>query len=103
MGILNVTPDSFSDGGQFADAATAVGAGVRMAERGRGDPRRRRRIHPARARRRSGHRDEIERVAPGHRTPRGGGAAVSIDTRKSRGDDGGAQARARAWSTTSPP
>ena len=24
MGILNVTPDSFSDGGQFAAASTAV-------------------------------------------------------------------------------
>src|SRR5829696_6703300 len=28
MGILNVTPDSFSDGGQFADPSSAVEAGV---------------------------------------------------------------------------
>ena len=31
MGILNVTPDSFSDGGQFLDVAAAVDHGVEMA------------------------------------------------------------------------
>jgi dihydropteroate synthase len=31
MGILNVTPDSFSDGGRLTDAETAVKAGVQMA------------------------------------------------------------------------
>ncbi|MCC5984912.1 MAG: dihydropteroate synthase [Rhodobacteraceae bacterium] len=31
MGILNVTPDSFSDGGVLADRATAVTAGIAMA------------------------------------------------------------------------
>jgi dihydropteroate synthase len=34
MGVLNVTPDSFSDGGRFFDAAAAVAHGVRMAEAG---------------------------------------------------------------------
>ena len=34
MGILNVTPDSFSDGGQFLDQAAAVAQGLRMAEEG---------------------------------------------------------------------
>jgi dihydropteroate synthase len=34
MGVLNVTPDSFSDGGQFATAAEAVAAACRMAEEG---------------------------------------------------------------------
>jgi dihydropteroate synthase len=34
VGVLNVTPDSFSDGGQFGDAAQAIEAGVRMAEQG---------------------------------------------------------------------
>ncbi len=34
MGILNVTPDSFSDGGRFADLETAVAQGVRMADDG---------------------------------------------------------------------
>ena len=30
MGILNVTPDSFSDGGRYEDPATAIEAAVRM-------------------------------------------------------------------------
>lgn len=30
MGILNVTPDSFSDGGQFADASRAVAHGLQL-------------------------------------------------------------------------
>ncbi len=34
MGILNVTPDSFSDGGQFLDANAAIEHGVKMAEQG---------------------------------------------------------------------
>jgi dihydropteroate synthase len=34
MGIINVTPDSFSDGGQLADPSKAVDAGVRMVEEG---------------------------------------------------------------------
>src|SRR5215469_17761012 len=34
MGVLNVTPDSFSDGGWFASADAAVEQGVRMAAEG---------------------------------------------------------------------
>jgi dihydropteroate synthase len=34
MGILNVTPDSFSDGGLFDDPDRAVAEGLRMAEAG---------------------------------------------------------------------
>jgi dihydropteroate synthase len=34
MGVLNVTPDSFSDGGRFAEAATAVAHAIRMVEEG---------------------------------------------------------------------
>ncbi|HEY7963191.1 MAG TPA: dihydropteroate synthase [Steroidobacteraceae bacterium] len=34
MGVLNVTPDSFSDGGRFLPAAAAVAHGLRMAEEG---------------------------------------------------------------------
>ncbi|MFD0785975.1 dihydropteroate synthase, partial [Micromonospora azadirachtae] len=30
MGVLNVTPDSFSDGGRYADLDAAVGHGVRL-------------------------------------------------------------------------
>src|SRR4051794_16157792 len=34
MGVINVTPDSFSDGGQFDDAAQAVAHGRRLAAEG---------------------------------------------------------------------
>ena len=34
MGVLNVTPDSFSDGGRFADANAAVGRGLALFEAG---------------------------------------------------------------------
>ena len=34
MGVLNVTPDSFSDGGRFLDPASAVRRGLEMAEEG---------------------------------------------------------------------
>ncbi len=34
MGILNITPDSFSDGGRFASVSQVVEAGARMAEAG---------------------------------------------------------------------
>lgn len=34
MGIVNVTPDSFSDGGRFGDAAQAIETGLAMVEAG---------------------------------------------------------------------
>jgi dihydropteroate synthase len=34
MGVLNVTPDSFSDGGRFLEPGRAVERGLRMAEQG---------------------------------------------------------------------
>ena len=34
MGILNVTPDSFSDGGAYADVQAAVARGLELAEQG---------------------------------------------------------------------
>jgi len=34
MGVVNVTPDSFSDGGHHADTAAAVAHGLRLAEEG---------------------------------------------------------------------
>src|SRR4051812_4168149 len=46
MGIVNVTPDSFSDGGQFADSAAAASAGAEMAGEGGGPPPRRRGTPP---------------------------------------------------------
>ena len=36
MGVINVTPDSFSDGGVLFDSASAIEAGARMAEEGAG-------------------------------------------------------------------
>lgn len=36
MGIVNVTPDSFSDGGQFAEAEAAIEHALRLAEQGAG-------------------------------------------------------------------
>ena len=34
MGVLNVTPDSFSDGGAYADADAAISRGARLCEAG---------------------------------------------------------------------
>jgi dihydropteroate synthase len=34
MGVLNVTPDSFSDGGRFLDAASAIAHGLRLFDEG---------------------------------------------------------------------
>ena len=81
MGIVNATPDSFSDGGQFADAGSAAEAGATMTAAGAaiidvgGESTR-----PGAASVWEG--DEIERVVPVIRQLAGGGAAVSIDTRK---------------------
>ncbi|MCY7340266.1 MAG: dihydropteroate synthase [Sphingomonas bacterium] len=82
MGIINVTPDSFSDGGAFADARAAAEAGAAMAQAGAaiidvgGESTR-----PGAAAVWEG--DEIERVLPVVQQLAAGGAAVSIDTRKS--------------------
>jgi dihydropteroate synthase len=81
MGVLNVTPDSFSDGGRFADAQSAAAAGAEMSAQGAaiidvgGESTR-----PGAASVWEG--DEVERVVPVIRQLAGGGAAVSIDTRK---------------------
>jgi len=81
MGIVNVTPDSFSDGGQFADSAAAADAGADMAGAGAaiidvgGESTR-----PGAATVWEG--DEIARAVPVVRQLAAGGAAVSIDTRK---------------------
>jgi dihydropteroate synthase len=81
MGIVNVTPDSFSDGGQFADAAAAAEAGADMAAQGAAI------VDVGGESTRPGAKtvwegDEIERVAPVVRQLAQGGAAVSVDTRK---------------------
>jgi hypothetical protein len=64
MGILNVTPDSFSDGGQFFDQDIALGPCPRDGGRGRGPDRRGRRIDPPRRGRGARVAEEIRRTAP---------------------------------------
>ena len=81
MGIINATPDSFSDGGQFPDAASAGEAGARMAADGAAI------LDVGGESTRPGARsiwegDEIERIVPVIRQLAAGGAAVSVDTRK---------------------
>jgi dihydropteroate synthase len=82
MGIVNATPDSFSDGGSYADAGAAAEAGAVMASQGAaiidvgGESTR-----PGASTVWEG--DEIERVVPVVRQIASGGNAVSIDTRKS--------------------
>ena len=82
MGILNVTPDSFSDGGQFLDdreagrahAAVMLEAGAAILDIGGESTR------PGAQTVWEG--DEIERVVPAIETCAAMGAAVSVDTRK---------------------
>ncbi len=81
MGIVNATPDSFSDGGRFADAAAAAEAGATMAAQGAAI------VDVGGESTRPGaaavwEQDEADRVVPVIRQLAGGGAAVSIDTRK---------------------
>ncbi|MCY7397341.1 MAG: dihydropteroate synthase, partial [Sphingomonas bacterium] len=82
MGIINATPDSFSDGGAYADARAAAEAGAEMAGQGAaiidvgGESTR-----PGAATVWEG--DEIERILPVVQQLAAGGTAVSIDTRKS--------------------
>ena len=81
MGIVNATPDSFSDGGQFADAAAAAEAGADMAAQGAAI------VDVGGESTRPGAKpvwegDEIERIVPVIRQLAAGGAAVSVDTRK---------------------
>ncbi|MFL6766186.1 MAG: dihydropteroate synthase [Sphingomicrobium sp.] len=81
MGIINATPDSFSDGGQYADSAAAAEAGARMAAEGAAI------LDVGGESSRPGARsiwegDEIERVLPVIRPLTAAGTAVSCDTRK---------------------
>lgn len=79
MGILNVTPDSFSDGGQFVDANVAVdharamlGAGATIIDVGGESTR------PGADR--VSAEEELARVIPIVRALAGDGVAVSVDT-----------------------
>jgi dihydropteroate synthase len=79
MGVLNVTPDSFSDGGRYVDVAAAVSHGVAMLAEGAdvidvGGESTRPGAHRVAA------ADEIARVGPVVRALAETGAVVSIDT-----------------------
>ena len=82
VGILNVTPDSFSDGGQFMDdpevanahASAMLEAGAAMIDIGGESTR------PGAAAVWEG--DEIKRVVPAIERLAAAGAAISIDTRR---------------------
>ena len=81
MGILNVTPDSFSDGGRHASPAQAAAAARAMAAAGAslidiGGESTRPRAAPVPL------AQELARVAPVLDALAGGGLALSIDTRK---------------------
>ncbi len=81
MGILNVTPDSFADGGRWFDPARAVDAGLRMIDEGAdivdvGGESTRPGAEPL------GAAEEMRRVLPVVEALAGRGATVSIDTYK---------------------
>ncbi len=81
MGILNVTPDSFSDGGKHVDTAAAIDAGFAMGAAGAAI------IDVGGESTRPGaplvwEGDEIKRIEPVVAGLARGGVAVSIDTRK---------------------
>jgi dihydropteroate synthase len=81
MGIVNVTPDSFSDAGQFQQPSDAAAAGARMSEAGAAI------IDIGGESTRPGAKpvwegDEIARIEPVIRQLASGGAAISVDTRK---------------------
>jgi dihydropteroate synthase len=81
MGVLNVTPDSFSDGGRHLDPQAAIDAGTRMLAAGAdvidvGGESTRPGAEPVPA------DEELERVVPVVRGLAATGAIVSIDTMK---------------------
>ena len=82
MGVVNVTPDSFSDGGRYLDPQAAVEHGRAARRRGRADPRRRRRVDPPRRGRRARRRGAAARPARRSRASPATGATISIDTSK---------------------
>ena len=81
MGVLNVTPDSFSDGGRYLDPAIAVAHGLRLMAEGAtwidvgGESTRPGATQVSEA-------EELRRVLPVIEALEAAGAQVSIDTRK---------------------
>jgi dihydropteroate synthase len=82
MGVVNVTPDSFSDGGKYFDAAAAVAHGEELTRAGAaildvGGESTRPGAEPV------GAGEELRRVEPVIAALAAGGATVSVDTSKS--------------------
>ena len=79
MGVLNVTPDSFSDGGRFLDPAAALGHGRRLVAEGAdlidvgGESTRPGAVRPS-------PQEELDRVLPVVGALAGDGVRVSVDT-----------------------
>ena len=83
MGILNVTPDSFSDGGKNAETERAIASGVAMAKEGADI------LDVGGESTRPGsegvpEEEELRRVIPVVEALAGQGLSVSVDTRKAR-------------------
>ena len=83
MGVVNVTPDSFSDGGLFDTAEAAIAHGARLAKEGAdildiGGESTRPGSDPVEA------AQEAERILPVIEGLRGAGAVISADTRKAQ-------------------
>jgi dihydropteroate synthase len=82
MGVLNVTPDSFSDGGRYLDPALAVKHGRQLVAEGAdlvdvgGESTRPGAVRPSVA-------EELDRVLPVVVALAGDGARVSVDTMRS--------------------
>ncbi len=92
MGVLNVTPDSFSDGGDHLDPAAAISAGLQMVEDGAvildigGESTR-----PGSAA--VSLEDEQARILPVVRGLRDAGVPLSVDTRNAATMRGGPRCR----------
>lgn len=81
MGVINVTPDSFSDGGRFLDATAAIAHGRELISQGAdildvGGESTRPGAEPV------GAQEEMARVGPVIEGLAGAGAEISIDTSK---------------------
>jgi dihydropteroate synthase len=81
MGVVNVTPDSFSDGGQFLDPAAAIAHALELVSEGAGildvgGESTRPGAQPVAA------DEELRRVLPVIEGVRSAGAAISVDTSK---------------------
>lgn len=94
MGVINVTPDSFSDGGRFLDTAAAVRHGLDLVAEGAdivdvgGESTR-----PGASR--SDEEEELRRVVPVVRALAAEGVCVSVDTMRARVAEAALDAGAR--------